>query len=200
VADASAQDVLDFWFGPGDDDTVIARNAARWWRADAGFDAQIRTRFGALRDRAIAGELDDWKQTPHGRLALIVLVDQFSRNLFRGDARAFAHDAHARVWTHEMLAAGEDPELRPIERVFCYLPLEHSEDRADQERSVELFTALRDSAPTASRDVFAGYLEYARRHRDVIARFGRFPHRNAALGRVSTREEITYLAEPGSVF
>jgi uncharacterized protein (DUF924 family) len=192
--------VLDFWFGAGDAAAILERNGVRWWRADPAFDAEIRGRFGTLRERAIAGALDSWRATPRGTLALILLIDQFSRNLYRGDARAFAHDALARSWTHALLARGADRELAPVERVFCYLPLEHAEDSRTQERSVALFAALCDDVPTDLRSAFENFLDFARKHRDVIERFGRFPGRNAALGRVSTPEEREFLKQPGAAF
>lgn len=192
--------VLDFWFGPGDAAEILERNGVRWWRADAAFDAEIRERFGAWRERALAGALDAWRATPRGTLALILLLDQFSRNLYRGDARAFAHDALARSWTHALLARGADRELAPLERVFCYLPLEHAEDLRTQDRSVALFAALCEAAPATLRGAFENFLDFARKHREVIARFGRFPGRNAALGRVSTAQEREFLEQPGAAF
>lgn len=199
--DPRVDDVLAFWFGRARDDAaVIAECGANWFRGGDAFDAAIRTRFATLREEAIGGRLGAWRATPRGRLASVILVDQFSRNLFRGDARAFAHDALACDWVREGLRTGIDRALRPIERVFFYLPLEHSESFADQQHSVALFRQLCADAPPALRDAFDGYLDYAERHRDVVARFGRFPHRNAALGRASTPAEIAYLAEPGSGF
>ena len=201
-----AAEVLAFWFGPGgstppgDEAETVRACIARWFSRDAQVDAAIRACFAGLRDDAIAGVLDDWLATPHGRLALIVLVDQFSRNLFRDDARAFEHDALARAWCIEGLRLRADLTLRPLERLFLYLPLEHSESVEDQRRAVALCTALRDAAPAALRASFQGFLDYAVRHHDVIARFGRFPHRNAALGRASTTQELAFLAQPGSSF
>ncbi len=195
--DPRARDVLAFWFGGA---ATPAEASARWFGRDDAFDAAIRARFAALREEAVAGHLDAWLADAHGRLALILLVDQFSRNLFRGDPRAFEHDPLARRWSVEGIAAGQDLELEPIERVFFYLPLEHSEALADQRRSVTLFTALRDDAPADRRDEFEVFLDYARRHHDVIAQHGRFPHRNAVLGRMSTAEEAAYLAQPGAGF
>jgi uncharacterized protein (DUF924 family) len=195
------ESVLAFWFGEvAYEAAVLAANSARWFRADRALDAEIGGRFGALRDAAVDGKLAAWLATPRGTLALIVLVDQFSRNLFRGDPQAFEHDALARSWTERMLDSGADRELRLIERVFAYLPLEHSESLADQERSVALFRALQDEAPRELRESFAGFLDYAERHRAIIARFGRFPHRNAVLGRASTDAELAFLEEPGSSF
>jgi uncharacterized protein (DUF924 family) len=199
--DPRIDEVLAFWFGRAADDAgVLASQGARWFARDAEFDAAIRERFAPLREEAVAGRLDAWLATPRGRLALILLVDQFSRNLFRGDARAFEHDPLARRWSLDGIRAGDDRALRAIERVFFYLPLEHSESLADQQRAVQLFANLRDEAPAALLGNFAGFLDYAQRHHDVIARFGRFPHRNGALGRASTAEEIAFLAQPGSSF
>lgn len=201
MLDPRARDVLGYWFGDASGDAeVIAARGALWFDPKAEVDDGIRTRFAPLRERAIDGDLDAWLALPQGRLALVILVDQFSRNLFRGDARAFAHDALARGWVDEGLRLAAQRALRPIERVFFYLPLEHSESFADQQRSVALFTALCDEVPTALRASFDGYLDYAVRHRDIVARFGRFPHRNAVLGRASTAEEIEFLKRPGSSF
>jgi len=195
-------EVLAFWFGDdGDDANVIAAQGPLWFRGGDAVDARIRDRFAAQREDAVAGRLnDDWGATPRGQLARVILVDQFSRNLFRDDPRAFEHDTLARQWTDTALDEGTDRLLRPIERVFLYLPLEHAESLADQRRSVRAFEALVDEAPAPLHDAFANYLDYARRHHDVIARFGRFPHRNAVLGRPSTTEEIEFLRQPGSSF
>lgn len=199
--DPRAAEVLTFWFGTDADDAEVIRACGkRWFRPDAEVDAAIRARFTGLREDAIAGACDDWLASAHGRLALIVLVDQFSRNLFRDDARAFEHDALAHAWCVDGLRSGADRALRPIERVFLYLPLEHSESIEDQRRAVDLFAALRDAAPAALRASFQEFLDYALRHHDVIARFGRFPHRNATLGRASTEQERAFLAQPGSSF
>lgn len=199
--DPRSHEVLAFWFGESRDDAiVIATQGPLWFRGGDAVDDEIRERFATLREDAVAGHLDAWRATPHGQLACVILVDQFSRNLFRDDPRAFEHDALARTWTNDALDEGTDRLLRPIERVFLYLPLEHSETLADQQRSVQAFEALLDQAPAPLHDAFANYLDYARRHHDVIARFGRFPHRNAVLGRTSTAEEIEFLRQPGSVF
>lgn len=193
--------VLQFWFGVAPDDPqAIAAIAPRWWTRDEAFDAEIRTRFAALREAAIAGQLDAWLQTPRGRLALIVLVDQFSRNLFRGSPAAFAHDALARRWCLEGVARGDDRALLPIERQFFYLPLEHSESGADQDLSLKLYAALHDEAPSPWRTAMASALDFAVRHQRIIERFGRFPHRNALLGRDSSAAEREFLRQPGSSF
>ena len=191
---AMVDDVLAFWFGtPGDADYGQAR--AAWFRKDDAFDAQIRARFLNEVEAAIAGQRDDWTATPQGALALFILLDQFPRNLFRNTARAFAGDAIALALAERVVEQGWDRKLLPVERVFVYLPFEHSESLADQDRSIALFSALAGEYPET-----ASYLDYAHRHRDVIVRFWRFPHRNAALGRTSSAAETDYLAQPGSGF
>jgi uncharacterized protein (DUF924 family) len=186
---AEAAAVLDFWFGP-----PPLASRAEWFRKDPVFDETIRARFGALVEHAIDSGLD-WGETPADRLAQIVVLDQFPRNLFRGQARAFAGDARARALALALVDDGGHRALHPLQRWFVYLPLEHAEDGALQDRCVELMAALAAADPA-----HAGALDYAERHRDVIRRFGRFPHRNAALGRSSTPEEQAYLDTPGSGF
>ena len=187
-------DVLEFWFGaPGSVEHGSLRKC--WFEKDPAFDAEIRRRFLALVDEAAAGRLDGWADRPEGLLALIVLLDQFPRNLFRDAPRAFATDTQALALAQQALARGVDAQLMPVARAFIYLPFEHSEDLAMQDRAVSLFSALAKHG-----EAFASYLDYAERHRDVIRRFGRFPHRNAILGRASTPEEIAFLAQPGAGF
>lgn len=188
----SPQAVLDFWFGES--------AAAQWFGASAAFDAQIREAFGETAQAAADGALDDWAGTPPGWLALLLLLDQFPRNLHRNDPRAWAQDVKAQRVALSGIAQGFDRQLPPIQRVFAYLPLEHAEDIALQQQSVELFEQLCADAAPDQRQRFEGFLDYARRHREVIARFGRFPHRNAALGRVDTPAEQQYLAQPGAGF
>jgi prolyl oligopeptidase len=191
----AAQQVLSFWFGPpGGPDEGQPR--AAWFSKDPAFDAEIRERFGALIEQALEGGLRDWDaHGASGALARILLLDQFTRNSLRDTARAFAGDALALRAALTLLDAGGDRALTTLQRVFAYLPLEHAEDLALQHRSVALFEAL--AAEDAQR---ADALDYARRHLAVIERFGRFPHRNAALGRTSTPEELDYLAQPGAGF
>jgi uncharacterized protein (DUF924 family) len=199
--DPRAEALLAFWFGPLDGDGLAApERAARWFDGGPAFDRELAERFGADHGEARAGRLDRWADLPRGRLALVLHLDQLSRNLFRGSADAFGTDAHALALARGGLARGEDAGLAPIERVFLYLPFEHSEALEDQEVSVARFRALAEAAPPHARETFAAYLDYAVRHRDVIARFGRFPHRNAVLGRASTAEELAFLATPGSSF
>ena len=191
--DPRAREVLDFWFdAPGGPEHGLAREA--WFRKDPAFDEAIRARFGALVDEAAVGALDGWVDDGRGALALLVVCDQFPRNLFRGDARAFALDPRALAAARRVVAEGRDLGWRPVERAFAYLPFEHSESLDDQREAVRLFGLLRDD-PQAG-----GYLEWALKHLAVIERFGRFPHRNEALGRASTPDELAFLAQPGSRF
>lgn len=191
---ATAADILAFWFGhPGEPGHGQPR--AEWFRKAPTFDEAIRSRFLPTVEAALAGGLAEWADSPQGLLALLILLDQFPRNLFRSEARMFAGDPLARQLSELALDQAWDQKLSAVEKLFVYLPFEHSEVLADQERSVALFAAL--ASEQAGND---GFLDYARRHHDVIARFGRFPHRNAALGRPSTPEETIYLAQPGSGF
>ncbi|HEY8608525.1 MAG TPA: DUF924 family protein [Noviherbaspirillum sp.] len=196
----SVGSILAFWFGPGDDATVAAARSRLWWGKDDATDRAMATRFAGCIDAAATGALDAWAATPAGRLALILLTDQFPRNIHRGTPRAFALDARARRFCMEGLTQGVDRLLRPIERVFFYLPLEHSESMPDQERAVALFAQLLADVPADQRAAFAGYHDFALRHREVVERFGRFPHRNAILGRTSTPAEIAFLQQKGSSF
>jgi uncharacterized protein (DUF924 family) len=181
--------VLDFWFGP-----QPGASRREWFRKDAALDATIRERFGDLHARAASRELEAWRASAEPMLALVIVLDQFSRNLYRDDARAFAQDAHARDCAAEALLRGDDLGLLPVQRQFLYLPFEHSEDLRDQEKALELFASLEAFEPTR------GLHEWAARHHAIVARFGRFPHRNAAVGRASTPEEIEFLKQPGSGF
>ncbi len=188
----TARNVLEFWFGaPGD--AHHGQRRAEWFRKDAAFDESIRTRFGAVVDATLAGA--SFGTTPHETLAQIIVLDQFTRNIHRGTPRAFAGDAQACALALALTASGADAALNPIERSFAYLPFEHAEDLALQDRSLRCYEALIAAAP-ALHDL----LDYAVRHRDIVLRFGRFPHRNAILGRASSAEELAFLAQPGSGF
>lgn len=194
-------DILQFWFGePGSDAEVAARQTTLWFQKDASTDARLKERFEQYTLAAEAGELDDWRAEPEGLLALLLLTDQFPRNIYRDTPDAFRFDALARDYCLYALDTGMDRMLAPVQRVFCYLPLEHSEQPIHQERSVALFTELAQAVPEAQRAAFHGFVDYAEKHRVVIARFGRFPHRNAILGRPSTEEELLFLQQPGSSF
>ena len=186
--DSQAQALLEFWFGDADEAREI------WFKRDPAFDAALGERFGALCPRALGGALDGWAETAPGSLALVLLLDQLPRNLNRGAAAAFASDTKARAVARHAVAQGFDRELPPLRRQFLYLPFEHSESLADQEESVRLFASL----PKGTlRDQC---VDYAQRHHAIVARFGRFPHRNRALARPSTQEEEDFLKEPGSSF
>jgi uncharacterized protein (DUF924 family) len=193
--------ILDYWFGSSADASEISKEKRRlWWDADPAIDADIRTRFADLVEAAGRGELSDWAETPRGLLALILLTDQFPRNVFRKTPFAFAFDAAARAFCKHGIARGFDLQLTSIQRVFHYLPLEHSETLDDQHESVRLFSELAQIAPPGQKELFAGYLTYAERHREIIARFGRFCHRNKILDRPSRPEEEEFLRQPGSSF
>ncbi|HVC61549.1 MAG TPA: DUF924 family protein [Acetobacteraceae bacterium] len=180
-------DLLDFWFA-GDG----TRYRTAWFKQDVAFDTECARFADALRT-ARGGGCDRWAETARGMLALIVLLDQLSRNLHRGSPESFAADTQARALAREAVTRGFDRALHPVERSFVYLPFEHSEDLTDQDESVRRFEVLRLALGDST-------VEYAYRHRDLIRRFGRFPHRNAVLGRESTAEELRYLAEPGAGF
>lgn len=178
------EDVLSFWFGARD----------RWFRKSAQTDALIRTRFGADVQAALAGALDHWADSPRGALALVLLLDQFTRNVYRDTPRAFAGDAQALALARRLVERGDDRRLGPYERWFAYMPFEHAESIEAQRESVRLFEALAEETGLAEP------LVWARRHHEVIARFGRFPHRNPILGRASSAEELEFLQQPGSRF
>ncbi len=197
----TADDVLDFWFGELlPDGTAAPETSARWWRKDPEFDQEIRSRFGALVEQAGSGGLDDWSRSARGGLALVILLDQFTRNVHRGSGRAFEHDARARAYAVASLEAGHDADLEPMHAYFLYMPLMHSENLEDQERCIRLFEQAAARAPAGPRKSLEGGASFARKHRDIVARFGRFPHRNSLLGRTSSDEEIEFLKQPGSSF
>lgn len=180
--DRDPEHVLAFWFAPG--------REAQWFVRSDDFDAQVAEALGPAYHQAREGEFSHWAREARGALALILLLDQVPRQLHRGSPDAFVCDARARSITEAAIAAGQDQELQPVERFFLYLPLEHSEDLADQERAVALISTLGDD----------DWTRYAVIHRDIIARFGRFPHRNAVLGRQTSAEEAAFLQEPDSSF
>lgn len=195
------ENVLDFWFGAAGRATdVTARQTRLWFGKSPENDRAVAERFGLTLAAAAAGELDGWAATPRGRLALVIVLDQFPHHIHRDRPEAFANDPQALAHSLAALDAGEDSALAPIERVFLYLPLEHAESLPLQTRSVELFDRLAREVAADERAPFDGFLDYARRHRDVVKRFGRFPHRNAVLGRASTPEETAFLGLPGSRF
>ncbi|MCC5794726.1 MAG: DUF924 domain-containing protein [Chromatiales bacterium] len=186
--------VLDFWFSVGARDTpTIDSRMDRWFSPDPAFDEQIRQRFGALSSAALAGELDGWAATARGRLALILLLDQFPRHLHRGRAEAFAGDARALRLCVEGARDGKYRELNPLEQAFFFMPLQHAENLKAQEKGVRIYSALVDNGGDTLRETLETFAQFAELHRDIIASHGRFPHRNRALGRSSTAEEAEYL-------
>jgi len=196
-----AEDVLDFWFadaasGP----QAVERRNRVWFAGGARFDRECTQRFAATLEAAASGELGHWKDSPRGRLALIILLDQFSRNIYRGAAAAFRHDDRAVATCREGLAQGHDKQLAPFERSFFYMPLEHAEDREAQALSVQLFETLANESPEEWRGRLKADAGHARRHRDIVEEFGRFPHRNAVLGRDSSPAEQAYLADDAPRF
>lgn len=196
-----SQQILQFWFGLASDNlTIASQQAALWWSKDELVDTHMRDHYADWVRAAAQGELAHWQQEPASYLALILLLDQFPRNIYRSSAASFAHDAQALQLTQQGLANGIDQRLSPIQRVFFYLPLEHAEDQSAQAQAVALLSALEQSVTAPERNLFANYTSFARRHQEVIQRFGRFPHRNVILGRRNTAAEIEYLQEPGAGF
>ncbi|MBE9178853.1 DUF924 domain-containing protein [Oculatella sp. LEGE 06141] len=189
-------EILTFWFGdPQSEERSYNHRRKLWFGKNPEFDQTIRDRFLETYTQAAAAEFNDWTETPSGCLALILLLDQFPRNLFRGTPQAFATDPHALATAQDAIARRVDQALEPLQRIFVYLPFEHSENLEHQQQSVALAQQLQAVAPELT-DI----LDYAYRHQAVIERFGRFPHRNSILGRDSTPAEIEFLKQPGSSF
>lgn len=187
--------ILEFWFGRRQaNETEYGKRRAIWFSKNPEFDQKIQTRFRADYEQAAAGKLDHWRESPQGCLALTLLLDQFPRNMFRGDPQTFATDSQALSVAQHAITQGFDQQLLPIQRWFIYLPFEHSENLEHQNQAVALFRQLGDDPDSLN------VLDYAIRHRAVIERFGRFPHRNKVLGRPSTPEEVEFLKQPGSSF
>lgn len=192
---AEAGAVLDFWLGPGPHDgRWAAASQARWFRSDPALDAELARRFGALPAQAAQGAMDDWLAHPADWLAYLIVVDQFPRNLHRDHAEAFALDPLGQRAALDGQARGLNLALPAATRLFCYLPFEHAEDGDLQARSLSAFEALHAQADSELRGPAQGWLDYARRHAEPIRRFGRFPHRNAVLGRTSSADELDFLA------
>jgi uncharacterized protein (DUF924 family) len=195
------QPLLDWWFGPGETVAeVAASQQGLWFGKQDSQDDYAREHFAPLVRQALAGELDAWTETAEGWLALILLLDQLPRMIYRDSPFAYSGDAGAQQLVARGLAAGWEQALAPLEQTFVYLVLEHHEDLASQNLAIELFGGLLEQVGEEERAYVANTFDYAERHQRVIARFGRFPHRNQALGRDSTAEEISYLKEPGSGF
>ena len=193
---ATPVDVLDFWLGDGMALGWPTQDMnERWFLGGAGLDQEIRARFGDGVILAVNGGLHDWELQPHSRLALVILLDQFSRHVFRGTSQAFDGDPRARRLVLQTLDSGQDQQLPWVGRVFLYMPLMHAEDAVLQATCVACFSRLVDDAPEDLKPRFQGNLDFARQHQDIVTRFGRFPYRNAVLGRTSTPEEETFLIE-----
>ena len=190
---SQVQEILEFWFGKPDD-LDYGKSRKVWFIKNPEFDREVRSRFLPVYQQAVAGELDDWKASPQGCLALIILLDQFPRNMFRGQPQAFATDPQALAYAKHAVTNSFDRELLPIQRQFIYLPFEHSENPIDQHQCIKLFSTLQEYPECVSG------VDYAHRHFQVIERFGRFPHRNEILGRETTPEEAEFLQQPGSSF
>lgn len=193
------QPLLDWWFGSASSPDDISAEKGKLWFGK-GHDRQAQERFGDRVEQALAGGLTDWAQNPQGWLALVLLLDQLPRMIFRDTPKSFSGDLRAQALVAQGLAAGFDRQLDPIQRVFIYLVLEHCENLAVQNEAVSRFIELVREQPEAQRAVFEDNLDYAERHQKIIARFGRFPHRNVVLGRESTAEEVEFLSRPGSRF
>ena len=201
MSSATPEDVLTFWFRDATrSPEALERRSPVWFRADPAFDRECATRFTASLEEAARGVFGDWAGTPPGRLALVLLLDQMPRNIHRGSPAAFAHDTQASAHCVAGIDSGQDCALHPVERIFLYMPLQHTEDLGLQRRSVEQFESLAAEADGAWRSYFAENVRHAREHHDIVERFGRFPHRNRILGRESTEEELRYLADGAPTF
>ncbi|MDQ0124451.1 uncharacterized protein (DUF924 family) [Pseudomonas lini] len=195
------QPLLDWWFGSsGSAREVAAQKGKLWFGKRDSQDLDARKRFGDWTGQALAGGLTEWMQHPEGWLALVLLLDQIPRMIFRDSPKSFAGDLRAQALVAQGIAADFDWQLRPIERVFIYLVFEHCENLAVQNEAVSRYIDLVAQQPESDRTLFNDFLNYAEKHQQVIARFGRFPHRNAVLGRESTAEELAFLSKPGSRF
>lgn len=197
----TAENLLQYWFGEITADELAEEGKpSLWFTKNPATDQYILDHYRNLYEEAVTGKLDGWLQTPRGTLAFIVLLDQFSRNMFRGDAKMYDADPLALKIVHEGLQKGTDRTLKTIERFFFYMPLMHSELLEDQERCIQEFEALHTTCPEAAKPTIANNIKYAIAHRDIVRDWGRFPHRNEILGRASTPEEIEFLKQPNSSF
>jgi len=193
------EEILQYWFGDLNDGFASTDRNRLWWNGGADADRSVASLFGRQVHHALNGQLDHWAEHPRGRLALIILLDQFTRMVFRGEAEAFSGDDLALTLCEEGLALEHDRALELIERTFFYMPLEHAESISSQDLSVECFSRLISDAPQVQRVKLQPSLDFAHQHRDLIVRFGRFPHRNRALQRSSSPEELAYLNSTHSV-
>lgn len=194
-------EITQFWLGPALESPDAANSRRDWWyRGGEAVDAEIRARFGPLVDAACNGGLADWEKSGQGAFALILLLDQFTRNIFRGTTRAYAGDGRAFQVVSTAIAAGLDTSLHPVERIWLYHPFHHSESVAEQDRGLALLQAVHSDAPADWRPYVERSIQGWTRHRNIVSRFNRFPHRNHKLGRQSTAEELAFLATEGESF
>jgi uncharacterized protein (DUF924 family) len=201
MAIRTPQEVLTFWFGELDEDgSASSETKSRWFKKDANFDREIEQGFGDTLEAATRGELDGWLESPQGTLALVVVCDQFSRNVYRGTARSFAQDERAMGYVRQLIDSGGLGELQPIHRTFAIMPLMHAEDRDLQAECVRRFEELAAATTGQVSELAGNFAFYGRKHQEIVDRFGRFPHRNEILGRESTSEEAEFLTQPGSSF
>lgn len=200
-ADPNIRRVLDFWFQPDSrDQPTVDSRMDRWFTADPVTDALIRTEFAGLVDQASKGQLDGWAGTPDGRLALIVLLDQFRRNIYRGTPKAFSRDPQALKLCVEGAMKGDYKALGPFQQAFYFMPLQHAESLKIQERSVRIYEGMVSGVSPTLKATFATFAQFAELHHDIIESFGRFPHRNRVLGRTNTPEESEYLEAGAPAF
>jgi uncharacterized protein (DUF924 family) len=194
MTDPDIRRVLDFWFQPGTmDQPTIDSRMERWFTADAVTDAVLRNEFGPLVEQASKGQLDAWVATPEGRLALILMLDQFRRSIYRGTPKAFSRDPHALKLCVEGAMKGDYKTLNPFQQAFYFMPLQHAESLKIQERSVKIYEGLVTGVSDTLKATFATFAQFAELHHDIVESFGRFPHRNKTLGRANTAEEQEYL-------
>lgn len=188
------EDIIDFWFGDSLGNPESARNRSKFWYvSNSDTDAEIRKQFGPILEAVLKGDLSAWETTPEGALALVILLDQFSRNIYRGDAKAYSGDELALAIAKRAIQASFDQDLPGLHRLFLYHPFHHSEQLRDQENAVALFQNVEDRSPEDWREFLHGFTKFAIHHKGVVSRFGRFPHRNKILGRSNTKEEQAYL-------
>jgi uncharacterized protein (DUF924 family) len=194
-------DIIEYWFGSATENLqVMAEQSSLWWKKDPEIDTHIKDQFELYLFKLINGELDGWRGEPHGYLAMMILADQFSRNMYRDTANSFATDVLAVSLSLEGIENKKDIDLRLVERIFFYMPLMHAESLDMQDKALRLFEKIVDLASDEEKKSFQANLDYSKQHRDIIFRFKRFPHRNRILDRQSTEEEIEFLKQPGSSF
>lgn len=195
----SKQDILKFWFQEADSNKLGAA-MKRWFESNNEFDSEIKSKFFSTIEDALNGKLDSWTETIDGSLALIIVYDQFTRNVHRGSAASYTGDRRALSIAKNIISLGYDKNLPLLQRLFLYLPFMHAEDKSIQKQSLELYTDLSKDAPSEVKKYFGGCLDFAKKHKEIIDKFGRFPHRNKDLGRESTKEEVEFIKKSGRGF